>query len=314
MTAPPRTSSGSIFVGVFLGEVIAVAAMKLIPVVFNGTGDPCVVLIAIWPPVESGGGLDGDVVVVEGDGQPARIVVRPGYATVVVHAGVEVEVARAFLAGQEQRRRDGGVGGEVVVEDGFGFRHRHCGDGFVQRRVGVSVDGEVVVQAPAQCFGDGGCGVVPAPIDFLDGDVALVVALDAGVVIGVFGAFVVDVLAVAPGDEGAFQAVGEEEECGIVVEVVVDGGVFEDDVVVGAVILADVEAGERPIVGIGLDDLGDVPLFVFGAAAIFRARADVDQGFDDPDETHLVGVAPLRCRAYNASCQRRRHARLRDSR
>ncbi len=58
-------------------------------------------------------------------------------------------------------------------------------------------------------------------------------------------------------------------------------------------VLPHIEAGQGPIVAVGVDDLDAVHLLVLDAAAILVLLAHVHQRLDQPDQAHLVGRAPF---------------------
>ncbi len=193
--------------------------MQLVPVCLNRIGLPFVIFVAVGCPVDAGDHLHRHVLLREYQGQLTRVIVRPLDDSIVVVDGlVQVDAPVTLLTGKEECGCDGRHGGKMILQyvDGLGRRQRI--EGLVQRRVSGRDDGEMVVQAPAFGDGTGASETVPAAVDFGGGDVALPVTSDADVVVGVVGGtVVVNVLAIAAGEKGLFQAVGQVEQRRVVV-------------------------------------------------------------------------------------------------
>ena len=161
-------------------------------------------------------------------------------------------------------------GGKFRGENGVGAVDavaHHVGE----RRIAVAFGVKNIFDPPAFIVGDAGVGgAVDPPHQFRHGDVQLI---PRG----------------ATSQEVVFQGGGQLGGVNIVVEIAIHRWVFVDDRQVDAILLAHINAGQRPLVIIGVDHRGQVIIIAtIGPIWTFL----VGQHLHRPDHAHLVGSRP----------------------
>ncbi len=241
--------------------VEGIAVGQFVPVLVNRAGFPGVIAVAVGGHVDTRQRVHLHAVVAAGGQVYGELAAAP--LDVVAARRVQVDGAVVLLAGEHQRGSDGRrrrpVGGEDVVQDGLRVGHGDGGAGHVQVLVGFALHAQDVGDAPALLVGvHAVSGVVEAVVDLGHGDVALIIFVS-----------------IPPGQEGVVQPVGQQDERGVVVEVVIYLWVFVDEGHVHAVVLAHVQAGQCPVVVVGLYHLQLVHCAVLRADAVVVLLADV---------------------------------------
>ena len=204
----------------------------------------------------------------------------------VLGTAVYIQGAPATFAYIEQERGDDTGVAEVGVENlGREFTPSAEG-GFVLVGKGVGLHAQVIAHPPALAFGDARVGgVVPAAVNFVDGDVTTAVA-DAL-------PFVIHQVAVPIDQKRFFEAKAHLDKGIIVVEGGVEGGVFVDNGQFYATVFAHVEARQEKFIGIGVQNGGAVLADAIALGDDCFGFVGVGVGFvedvDGPDHAGLLG-------------------------
>ncbi len=239
-------------------------------------------------------------------------------------AALQVEGAEGLLAGEEQGRRGIGlVGVEVLLQDVARFLHGDpddvvlvvVGEGLHLKGLLGDAPAAIVAvghsAAVVQAVVDGGVAVVAGGDDEVS--LAVLVTGLGGRVVHVVGVVAgVVVLAIAAGDEDRHQALCRLPEAVIRLAVVVVLRVLPDDGHIQAALLADGQAGQVPLLAVGVHDLRlvgravgrvgtpGVPFAgVLRRVLLRRVRrlepglvAPVGERLHQPDHPYLLGLNP----------------------